>query len=475
MPLPETDGNSAFQFNPAAAAAPVDPERFAAEILGVTLWDKQRAALQALTRRQRVAVKSGNGLGKDFTAAVAALWFVYAHNPAIVLSTAPTFRQVRNVLWRQLHALHRRANPPLGGQLLDTRWELAADRYALGFSATGADRFQGFHCPNLLVIVDEAEGVADDIYEGIEGVITSANARLMLIGNPMRPSGGFYHAFHRERALYETITISALESPNVLARRIVIPGMPTAEWVEERRNSWGEGSAAFQSRILGEFPKQGDDNLIALDDIEEAQYAPGELPPPGDRRSDDIIAMLVPGWSEHTPVALGVDVARYGPDRSVALLRRGYIVEDIKVFPKSDTMALTGAVIAMARERRPDRVNVDEVGVGAGVLDRLREQGIPARGINGASAPARATECANLRAEGYWNLAERFQNRRIRIPQDAELAAELSELRYTYNSRGKLLLESKETIRNRSRNSPDKADALMLAFLDEAPPVDYRL
>ena len=473
MPLPETDGNSAFQFNP-AAAAPVDPERFAAEILGVTLWDKQRAALQALTRRQRVAVKSGNGLGKDFTAAVAALWFVYAHNPAIVLSTAPTFRQVRNVLWRQLHALHRRANPPLGGQLLDTRWELAADRYALGFSATGADRFQGFHCPNLLVIVDEAEGVADDIYEGIEGVITSANARLMLIGNPMRPSGGFYHAFHRERALYETITISALESPNVLARRIVIPGMPTAEWVEERRNSWGEGSAAFQSRILGEFPKQGDDNLIALDDIEEAQYAPGELPPPGDRRSDDIIALLVPGWSEHTPVALGVDVARYGPDRSVALLRRGYIVEDIKVFPKSDTMALTGAVIAMARERRPDRVNVDEVGVGAGVLDRPAGTGHTGAGHQrrqraGARHRMRQPAGGGLLEPGgtlpkppHPHSAGRGTGRRA-----VRTALHLQQP-------GKLLLESKETIRNRSRNSPDKADALMLAFLDEAPPADWR-
>ena len=99
--------------------------RFAGEVLGVRLWSKQREVLEALARERRVAVKSGNGLGKDFTAAVAVLWYLYRHNPGIVLSTAPTFRQVRHVLWRQIRRLHRGASDLLGGTLLDTRWELA--------------------------------------------------------------------------------------------------------------------------------------------------------------------------------------------------------------------------------------------------------------------------------------------------------------------------------------------------------------
>ena len=122
-------------------------------------WWKQEDVLDAVMRERRVAVKSGNGLGKDFTAAVAVLWYLHCHDPAIVLSTAPTFRQVRHVLWRQIHRLHRGAADILGGTLLDTRWDLAEDRYALGLSADGADQFQGFHCPNVLVVVDEAEGV----------------------------------------------------------------------------------------------------------------------------------------------------------------------------------------------------------------------------------------------------------------------------------------------------------------------------
>ena len=485
--LSPTDGTPAPKADKDAIAdRPLDPVRFAAETLGVNLWPKQCDVLRAVWRQRRVAVKSGNGLGKDFTAAVAVLWYLHGHDPAIVLTTAPTFRQVRHVLWRQIHALYRAAAGALGGQMLDTRWELAEDRYALGLSATEADQFQGFHSANLLVVVDEAEGVAEPIYEAIEAVMTSAHPKLLLIGNPTTTSGGFYRAFNQESAIYETITISALESPNVAEGRIVIPGLTTAEWVAERRSLWSADSDLFRSRVLGEFPERGEDNLIAVSDIEAAVYAPGEQWPPeqspgeqwpgeqlpGEQLDDDPFRSLLLDGIGPTPVVIGVDVARFGPDRSVVLVRRGNVVEEIQVFPNIDTAALTGRIIVAVRERRPDQVNVDEVGLGAGVVDSLRAQGIPVRGVNGASAPLRQSECANLRAEGYWTLARRFSSRRIRIPRDRELMMELSSLRYKYNSRGKLLMESKDDIRQRGRPSPDKADALMLAFLDDGPPAE---
>ena len=210
MLLPcETDGNqNGDQVRADIAESQVgpDPVIFASEVLGVKLWQKQCDVLRAVSCSRRVAVKSGNGLGKDFTAAVAILWYLHGHDPGIVLSTAPTFRQVRHVLWRQVRALHRRAPDVLGGQLLDTRWELAQDRYALGLSANGADQFQGFHCENMFVVVDEAEGVAEPIYEAVEALMTSANPRLLLIGNPTTTYGAFHRAFHQE--IYHTITIS---------------------------------------------------------------------------------------------------------------------------------------------------------------------------------------------------------------------------------------------------------------------------
>ena len=433
--------------------------RFASDTLGVRLWEKQEETLRAVERSRRVAVKSGNGLGKDFTAAVAVLWYVHAHDPAIVLSTAPTFRQVRHVLWRQIHRLYRNAPDTLGGTMLDTRWEVADDRYAMGLSASDADQFQGFHCENMFVVVDEAEGVAEPIYEAVEAVMTSANPRLLLVGNPTTTSGGFHRAFHRERGIYETITISALESPNVAAGEIVIPGLTTPAWVEERRAMWGEHSEMFRARVMGEFPDRGEDNLIAISDIDDATYTPGEIPA---------------ATGGYEPVILGVDVARYGVDRSVIMVRRGNVVVDVRVFHGFPTTALTGQIVATARDRHPQQVNVDETGMGAGVVDPLREQGFTVYGFNGSAAPvAEEMVCANLRAEGYWTLARRFRDHAIRIPRDAELIAELASLRYRYNSRGKVLMESKDSMKSRGLPSPDKADALMLAFLDTGPMIEH--
>ena len=249
----------------------LSPLDFARNVLGVQLWSKQEEVLSALLEHRRVAVKSGNGLGKGFSAAVALLWFLHAHqDAAIVLSTAPTFRQVRHILWRQVHRLYRPASEILGGKMLDTRWEISSDRYAMGLSAENADQFQGFHSPNMFIVVDEAEGVSDEIYEAIEAVMTSASPLLLLIGNPTTVSGAFRRAFHEERRLYQTVTISALDSPNVQTGQVVVPGLTTARWVEERREVWGEDNPIYRARVLGEFPKQAEDTLISLTDIEAA-------------------------------------------------------------------------------------------------------------------------------------------------------------------------------------------------------------
>ena len=465
MLLPyETDGNqNGDQVRADIAESQVgpDPVIFATEVLGVKLWQKQRDVLRAMSCSRRVAVKSGNGLGKDFTAAVAILWYLHGHDPGIVLSTAPTFRQVRHVLWRQVRALHRRAPDVLGGQLLDTRWELAQDRYALGLSANGADQFQGFHCENMFVVVDEAEGVAEPIYEAVEALMTSANPRLLLIGNPTTTYGAFHRAFHQESSIYHTITISALESPNVLAAKVIIPGLTTADWVKERVAIWGPDSPVFRARVLGEFSDRSADGLLSVADIEAAARLSEATPT---RAPEFAMPTTVPAR-----VVIGVDIARFGRDRSVITVRRGNVVEDIQVYPYIDTMALAGRVVVAVRERNPDLVNVDEIGLGSGVVDRLQEQGIPVHGFNSALPPVRETACANRRAEGYWLLRQRFSHRNIRIPHDPELMAELSALRYTFNSSGKMLMESKDDIRKRGLASPDKADALMLAFWDHAP------
>ena len=438
---------------------------FAREVLGVDLWSKQVEVLTALTEGRRVAVKAGNGLGKGFCAAVAVLWFMHSHpDEAITLSTAPTFRQVRHILWRQLRRLYRPAAEALGGTMLDTRWELSDQRYAMGLSADSADQFQGFHSPNMFIVVDEAEGVKEEIYEAIEAVMTSADPLLLLIGNPTSMDGAFRRAFFDEREIYRNITISALDSPNVKAGSIVVPGLTTSAWVEERKKIWKEDSFRYFTRVLGQFAEQGEDTLIKLSDLERASgrvidaeswTVDGETVTPAYRPADN-------------DAILAVDVARYGSDRSVILRRRGDCVEDIQVLHQMDTMQVAGWVAAAVREHKPSRVYIDEIGVGAGVLDRLRELGHPARGVNVAQRAQEEDRFVNQRAEGYWRLRELFEQGLIRIPDDNELIGELSSMRYNYDSRGRIKIESKDEMRRRGLPSPDKADALMLAFLDPA-------
>ncbi len=419
------------------------------------LWAKQAEVLNALTEHRRVAVKAGNGLGKGFCAAVAVLWFMHVHqDAAIALSTAPTFRQVRHILWRQLRRLYRPAAETLGGKMLETRWEISDDRYALGLSADGADQFQGFHSPNVFIVVDEAEGVGEEIYEAIESVMTSADPLLLLIGNPTIMTGAFRRAFYEERRIYRTITMSALDSPNVQAGRVVIPGLTTSRWIEERREIWGEENPVFRARVLGEFPEQGENTLLSLRDVEAAMRR-SETPAAGPQTASE-------------EVILAVDVARFGADRSVILRRRGDCVEEMRTLRQMDTMQLAGWVSAAIRENNPAEVYVDEIGVGAGVVDRLRELGHPVRGVNVAHKARQDGVFLNLRAEGYWTLRQRFASGRISIPADNQLVGELAALRYGYDSQGRIKMEGKDDMRRRGLPSPDKADALMLAFLDPA-------
>jgi phage terminase large subunit len=359
--------------------------------------------------------------------------------------------------------------------MLDTRWELSEDRYAMGLSADTADQFQGFHSPSMFIVVDEAEGVSDEIYEAIESVMTSAEtSRLLLIGNPTTVAGAFRRAFYEERHLYHTVTISALESPNVQAGKVVIPGLTTAAWVQERQETWGQENPLYRARALGEFPDQGDDTLIKLSDIEAAsrsgisgsspleQKAVGAGFRPAPMEEEQIsVSVLV-----SDDVVIAVDVARFGSDRSVILRRRGCRVEEIRTFQGMDTMQLAGGVAAAIQESQPDQVYIDEVGVGAGVVDRLREQGYQVRGINVARTARQSNLFANLRAEGYWRLRDLFTAGQISIPSDNQLMGELVALRYSYDSQGRILMESKEDIRQRGLPSPDRADALMLAFLE---------
>ena len=200
-----------------AARIASDPAWFAETILGHSLWTAQRAILRAIARpRARVAVKSCHASSKTYTAAEAVLWAPYAGG--IAITTAPTDRQVRRLVWTEVNAMHPAAKVPLGGHLLQKEFKIAADCYALGLATDLGVNFQGFHAREggfLLVIIDEAPGVEPAVMEAIEGTRAGGDVRVLMLGNPDVPSGPFYNAFGPDRVGWQTFTIDGLNTPNL--------------------------------------------------------------------------------------------------------------------------------------------------------------------------------------------------------------------------------------------------------------------
>ncbi|MGC8668563.1 MAG: hypothetical protein ACP5VE_10670 [Chthonomonadales bacterium] len=441
-----------------------DPELFAQEVLGSRWWFRQREVARAVASSRRTIVKSGNGVGKTYLAADLALWFLYSFPGSTVLTTAPTWRQVRHVLWEEIRRRFHSALKPLPGVLLTTRICAGDGWHALGLATTDGVRFQGFHAENLLVLLDEAGGIPAEIWDAVEGVAVGANNRILAIGNPLHTSGRFYEIF-RGAGEWSRITVNALEHPNIAGDEPVVPGAVTrdavrqriAEWCEEVPGNGPDGADLllwegkryrpgnlFRTRVLGEFPDADDDALIPLRWVEAAMHR--TLPQVGERR-------------------MAVDVARFGGDATVIGCRVGPVLTHMEVIRGADTMDVAGRIVARAYCFHPQSIAVDSIGVGAGVVDRLMElqlEGVEA--VNVALPAWDGERFANRRAELYWALRERLRTGEIALPQDEQLCLELAAIRYRHTSQGKIQIESKEEMKRRGLASPDRADMAALLF-----------
>jgi phage terminase large subunit len=225
------------------------------------------------------------------------------------------------------------------------------------------------------------------------------------------------------------------------------PYLITPEWVYDKFLKWVDNSPMWQARVMGEFPIQGEDTLIPLQKIEAAT-----------------VRELIPKTEDTEQI--GVDVARFGSDKTVFVHRKGPVVTDIKVFSLQDTMETAERLFDFSRFHPFGEVHIDEIGVGAGVADRMRqlEDKKPVVGVN-VGLPAHDTEMFyNLRAEMYWGLRDRFITGDISIPANDDLMSQLANLKFEYTPKGQVKIESKEEMKKRGLPSPDIADALVLAF-----------
>lgn len=428
-----------------------DPVGFCRTVLKFSPWSKQCEIIESVRDNRRTAVRSAHGTGKTAIAARAVLWFLAAFPHSRVITTAPTWSQVKELLWREIATGHAAAGAFFDGALTDTKLELDADWFALGLSTDRPERFSGHHAERLLLVVDEASGVDDAIFEAGEGFLTSPESRVLLIGNPTQLAGTFHRAFHSERAMWNTIAISAFDTPTFTGERVpeaVLRRLVSREWVETAQKKWGEGSPLYQVRVLGEFPATADDTVCSLSDIETAQRQFIEPSP--------------------SPVIVSCDPARFGSDETVIAVRRGNRVRIAATAQGHDTMRTTGQILRIARAeaaKGPERpvLVVDDIGLGGGITDRLREIGeFKVQPFNAASAARDPKKYPNKRSEMWFDFAERLTT--IDLDDDEQLAADLVAPTYRIDSQGRRVVEAKSDTKKRLGRSPDRADAVLMSF-----------
>lgn len=430
------------------------PVAFVEEVLGVTPDPWQKRLLELLAAGERkVSVRSGHGTGKSTVASWAMLWYMLTRVPVKVVVTAPTASQLFDALFGECRRWAKLL-PPAVGELLEIksdRIELKASPEEAFISARTSraeqpDALQGIHAEFVLLVVDEAPGVSEAVFESAGGSMSGHNATTLLLGNPTRTQGYFYDTFHRLSSEWKNLHVSCVDSPRV-----------SHEYVNEMASRYGEGSNAYRVRVLGEFPLADDDTMISL---EIAQAAV-------DR---DVIQ------NPDAPILWGLDVARFGTDSSALCKRQANLVlEPIKTWRNLDLMSLTGAVLheweSTEFKQRPAEILVDSIGLGAGVVDRLRELKLPVRGINVGESPAIKGQYMNLRAELWGKAKGWLEARDCKLPRDEQLVNELSSPRYSFMSNGKLKLESKDDMKRRGLASPDRADSFVLTFASDAATV----
>lgn len=400
---------------------------------------QQMAVVNSVAQCRRTAVTAGNGVGKTWLAARLALWFLYVNPASKVVTTAPTWHQVKNLLWRELRIAHSQTRFPLGGQPNQTELNISDEWFAIGLSTDDPTRFQGIHAPRVMVIFDEATGVDPGIWEAAEGLAVGPSDRFLAIGNPTDPTSEFKRK--DDSGLWNVLRLNCEEHPNVTTGTIVVPGAVTREWVEEREQEYGgRDTALYRARVRGLWPEEGDDVLIPLSIVERAQAR----------------------WTatQGDLLCVGCDVARYGQDETVIFQIRAQGMVSLPIVRHGqDLMETAGQLLAM----KSPVLGVDDAGLGGGVTDRLKEQGIPVKPCIGGSSAREDSKFVNARAEMWWALREALTAGDLSLPNDRKLAADLTNVKFGYDSRGRIKLESKDDIKKRLGRSPDRGDALAIA------------
>jgi phage terminase large subunit len=464
------------------------PEQFCRDVLGHDPWEVPLQIMEELDKpAASVAVKACHASSKTFSSAEIALYYV-CERQALVITTAPTEQQVKKLLWAEIRKFHANAKEPLGGYLLEKELRYSTHNYAVGFSTDQAVRFSGFHGDLVVIIVDEAPGLREEIYDAIEGVRAGGDVRLLLIGNPVISGGTFEEAFKSKRGFWTTFTIDAYDTPNLIDLNLhdpaqedwfmnLNPDLPedreildyaprpyliTRMWVYNRMNEWGTDDPRYISRVRGGFPPFDEYSLYNLSWLEAAKVRKANTRPPNPPNG-------LPTVASTDQFEAGLDIAGDGADETVLCIREGPKIHGIWAWSKGDTI---GEVVQICRKYmtlaairgKKFRLKYDMAGDGFHYGKMLKDSRIPCTGVHPQHAPLDPVNYATLKDEMYGTFRDLLRDGYVCDLKDDEVIAQATPIRKSLDSKGRMKVETKDSLKQRGFTSPDRLEAVIFAF-----------
>ena len=394
-------------------------------------------------------------MGKTALAAWIVLWFALTRDGEDwkIPTTASAWRQLTKFLWPEIKKWARRLDwKKIGRQPFDERTELLSlsiklsTGEAFALASDNSAMIEGAHAQNLLYVFDESKTIPADTWDSAEGAFSTGDAYWLAISTPGEPQGRFYD-IHRRAPGYDDWWVR-----HVSLDEAIEAGRINPEWAEQRKRQWGESSAAYQNRVMGEFATSDEDTIISLAKVEAANERWYALQESGE-------------WEPFTCV--GVDVGR-GGDKSKFALRFGNAIKELREDTGKDTMVVAGKTVGILRKYGGKAV-VDVIGVGAGVVDYLRNQGHDVEPFN-ASEGTDQTDASgemkfkNMRSYAWWNMRELLEGEPIALPPSDTLTGDLTAPKWKVMAGGRIQVESKEDIKGRIGRSTDDGDAVIMAY-----------
>lgn len=386
----------------------------------------------------KIAVASGHGAAKTTLMAWLVYWFMSCRPHPQVVVTANTESQLSTRTWRELSKWHKLAANNHWFEWTATSFYLKAHpstwkANAIPWSENNTEAFAGTHEENVFVGFDEASKIADTIWEVSDGIFTTKKNIWFVAGNGTRNVGRFYDCFNKNKKQWKTW--------NVDSRTCQAANSSYLEGLIEQYG--GEDTDQARVRVRGLFPRTSTRQLISTEAVEKCQRHQTE------------------GW-DYMPKLMGVDIARFGENSSTICIRQGRKVYPIAVLPKMDLMKTAHHVAEVIKKEKPLQVFVDGSGIGAGVVDRLRQLNFSVTDVNGGNSSLNP-RFLNKRAEMWWEMKEAIEGL-LELPPDQKLKEELTCLEYDFTDKGRIRLDRKSDIQEQFGFSPDRADALSLTY-----------